>query len=140
MLLFAVAVMACSCGSSHKALPYRPDTVNVGYGEISADANNYAVSKLKVDKKAAVTYTNMYDYLRGRVPGLSVSSTGFITIRGISSNNPQPPLILVDGVETSDISGIDPNMVSSVEVLKDASSSIYGVRGGSGVILITTKK
>jgi len=45
----------------------------------------------------------------------------------------------VDGVETPDISFINPNDVASISVLKDASAAIYGTRGGNGVILITTK-
>jgi len=63
-----------------------------------------------------------------------------IIIRGIGSiNSSNDPLILVDGSEITDLSTINPNDVKSVDVLKDASSSIYGVRGANGVILITTK-
>jgi TonB-dependent SusC/RagA subfamily outer membrane receptor len=46
----------------------------------------------------------------------------------------------VDGRTVDDISYLDPNEVAHVEVLKDASSAIYGTRGSNGVILITTKK
>ena len=50
-------------------------------------------------------------------------------------------LILVDGIEMSDISGISPNDVERVDVLKDASAmSTYGMRGANGVVLITTRK
>ena len=63
-----------------------------------------------------------------------------IIIRGVGSiNSSNDPLILVDGSEITDLSTINPNDVKSVNVLKDASSSIYGVRGANGVILITTK-
>ena len=63
-----------------------------------------------------------------------------IIIRGIGSiNSSNDPMILVDGSEITDLSTINPNDVKSVDVLKDASSSIYGVRGANGVILITTK-
>lgn len=137
--LAAVAALLCSCSASRKANDFQPEIHDIGYGSVSGDQNNYAVSKVKV-AKSKVTYTNMLDYLRGTVPGLTVSSSGFITIRGIGSNNPQQPLFLVDGVEVDDISNIDPNIVANVEVLKDASSSIYGMRGGSGVIMITTRK
>ena len=51
---------------------------------------------------------------------------------------PVYPLILVDGVPVDDRSGINPGDVKSVEVLKDSSASIYGIRGANGVILITT--
>lgn len=46
---------------------------------------------------------------------------------------------MVDGNDTPDISYLNPNDIASVSVLKDASASIYGSRGGNGVILITTK-
>jgi len=42
-------------------------------------------------------------------------------------------------MEVADLHHINPNDVDSVEVLKDASASIYGARGGNGVVLITTK-
>lgn len=139
LVFLASALLCISCGPSHVAPVYESEQINMGYGTIDADHNTYAVSKVKTGKRT-ITYDNMFDYLRGTVPGLTVSSNNFITIRGIGSNNPQQPLFLVDGVQTDDISNIDPNMVSSVEVLKDASASIYGVQGGSGVILITMKK
>ena len=86
------------------------------------------------------SYADMYEYLQGRVPGLQVTPDKRIIIRGIGSiNSSNDPLILVDGAEISDLSTINPNDVKSVDVLKDASSSIYGVRGANGVILITTK-
>ena len=50
-------------------------------------------------------------------------------------------MYLVDGVEVDDVSALDPNVVESVEVLKDAASaSIYGIGAANGVILITTRK
>ena len=50
------------------------------------------------------------------------------------------PLVLVDGVETTDIGSLSPQDVRSVEVQKDAAAAtIYGTRAANGVILITTK-
>ena len=49
-------------------------------------------------------------------------------------------LIVVDGVEMNDISGLSPDQVERVDVLKDASAaSIYGIRGANGVVVITTR-
>lgn len=56
-----------------------------------------------------------------------------------SLNLSTDPLFIVDGTEVSGISFINPNDVRSINILKDASSSIYGARGANGVILITTK-
>jgi TonB-dependent SusC/RagA subfamily outer membrane receptor len=55
-------------------------------------------------------------------------------------NGTSEPLLIVDGVEVMDISFLNPRDVASVDVLKDASASIYGVRGAFGVIIITTRK
>jgi len=93
------------------------------------------------------TYRSIFEILRD-VPGLEVKLTndktgGSVVIRGIGSlNNQKPPLFVVDGVIYSgDISGINPQDVDAISVLKDAAStSAYGAQGASGVILITTKK
>ena len=62
-------------------------------------------------------------------------------IRGISTNSDySDPLLIVDGVEVDNFDSIIPEHVESVEVIKDGSASIYGMRGGNGVIIITTKK
>jgi TonB-dependent SusC/RagA subfamily outer membrane receptor len=82
----------------------------------------------------------MYEYLRGRVTGVYIGPDNSIRIRGNNSiNSSNEPLILLDGVEITDLGAVSPNDVYSVDVLKDASSSIYGMRGANGVILITTK-
>ncbi len=68
--------------------------------------------------------------------GLAVRVRGATSI--IASNE---PLYVVDGVPTTDISGINPQDIASMTVLKDASSSaIYGARAANGVVLITTKR
>lgn len=90
------------------------------------------------------TYSSIYDYLE-TIPGIMVQGSGSnrsIYVRGINSINGQTdPLILVDGIEYSDISTLNPSDIASVSVLKDAAScAIYGVRGASGVIIIKTKK
>lgn len=141
LIFLAAAVTICSCGPSKQLSNPGDEEINVGYGTTTKDDNNYSVSKLKVGgTKQAMTYTDMYDYLRGRVPGVTVTSSNSIVIRGLDSNNQTEPLILVDGVEIDDLSTVDPQMVDYVEVLKDGSASIYGMRGGNGVILITTKR
>ena len=62
-----------------------------------------------------------------------------ILIRGKTTWNNAAPLILVDGVERN-MNDIDINAVESISVLKDASATaVFGVKGGNGVILITTK-
>ena len=119
------------------------DSVNVGYGFTKKKHLTTSVSKVKMDKNDVLGYTNIAEYLQGRVPGLSVIKQGasykFI-IRGMSSINASlEPLLVVNGQVVENIDYLNPNDIKSVEVLKDASSSIYGSRGACGVILITTK-
>ena len=98
-----------------------------------------ATKTLRVSEKENTGYTNIYDYLRGKVPGLQIKGNA-IYIRGLNSINSQAsPMILVDGIEIQDISTVNPQDVSKVEVLKDAATSIYGFRAAGGVIKITTK-
>ena len=93
------------------------------------------------------TYRTIFDMLKD-VPGLDVRSSndkngGSVTIRGISSlRNQTNPLIVVDGaIYSGGLSGINPQDVDGISVLKDAASTTaYGVQGAAGVILITTKK
>lgn len=107
-----------------------------------------AQSTLKMEEvKAPVA--NMSNVLAGRVPGVvAVQRTGLpgqddadIWVRGLSTltNRNEGPLVLVDGVERS-FSQLDPEDIETITVLKDAASTaVYGVRGGNGVIIITTK-
>ena len=112
--------------------------INIGYGQMENQDLSYSVSSVKPEENEF--YTNMYDYLRGRVAGVEVRTDNSIFIRGHSSMEASmQPLILLDGVEITDLSIINPYDVYSVDVLKDASSAIYGIKGANGVILITTK-
>jgi TonB-linked SusC/RagA family outer membrane protein len=66
-----------------------------------------------------------------------------ISIRGLSTiNGPLDPIIVLDNfIYEGDFNNINPNDIESITVLKDAAAtSIYGARGGNGVIVITTKK
>lgn len=98
-------------------------TTDVGYIDAQADANS--------------GYTNIYDMIQGKVPGVSVSGNK-ITIRGINSIMlSTDPLYVVDGVVVNSIDNINPRMVKSISVLKGSDAAIYGSRGAGGVIIIT---
>ena len=138
-LVFAV-ICACGPGTHTPAASPMDEEVNVGYGTMSRKDLGYAVDKVKIDENVISSYSNILEYLQGRVPGVEIDAGGRIQIRGKNSiNSPTEPLILVDGVECRDIKSINPRDVRSVEVLKDASAAIYGSRGANGVILFTTK-
>jgi TonB-dependent SusC/RagA subfamily outer membrane receptor len=116
--------------------------VNVGYGQVKRSDLTTSVSTVDIKQNDVAGYTDIGEYLQGKVPGLSVTKSGDgykYTIRGINSiNSSTDPLFIVDGVEVTDISYLNPRDIKSVDVLKDASASIYGTRGGCGVILIST--
>ncbi len=125
------------------------EVVVVGFGTQKKVNLTGAVSSVKGEDMAIRPLSNTASMLQGQIPGLYVTqSTGqpgeesvTFRIRGTgsygSSNN---PLVLINGVEGS-MTNLDPNMIESVNVLKDAASAaIYGSRAANGVILITTKQ
>lgn len=142
-LFIALLLTICACGSSRRAISVDhngDDEIDIGYGTITNDRRTTANSRLNPGDDAQ-TYSDIYSYIQGRVAGVTVIGTR-ITIRGVDSvYGDSAPLILVNNVEVSDISHIAPDMVESIDVIKDASgASIYGVRGGNGVILIKLKE
>ena len=141
MFLTLLLLLTASCSVyRQEGLVANPgdELIDTGYGTTRRDALTNSVSKVKMDNNRM--YNNIYEFLQGRVAGLEVNGES-IRIRGITTLiGSNEPLILVDGIEMMDISDINPNDVESVDVLKDASASIYGVRGANGVILIKTKR
>lgn len=110
---------------------------NVGYGTIKKRDMTTSVGKIDGSNMKYASYSNIYDMIKGEVPGVQVAGKK-ITIQGPSSINlSTDPLIIVNGIETSNIDDISPQMVKSIEVLKGSSASIYGSRGANGVLIIT---
>ena len=140
LFFISLALVAAGCGTTTR-VEQEKDEVDIGYGVVDRKDVTTSVSRLKVERNEVQTYSNIYDYLRGRVPGVSVGPDNNIVIRGVGTNSGNTdPLILVDGVPMTDISGLNPSDVQSVDVIKDGSSAIYGMQGANGVIIITTRK
>ena len=118
-------LLVCSCSASRQ-------------GGVRSQNDLETNSIGRVDMKNAETYTDIYEYLRGKVPGVEIVGTS-IRIRGINTTGNTDALIILDGMEVSDISDVNPADVKSVEILKDAASTIYGMRGANGVVIIKTK-
>lgn len=139
--------------------------VDVTLEEQATAIDNVVVVGFSTQRKATVTgsvsavstkdllqspQANISNALAGRMPGLlSVQRSGepgkdasTLRIRGIGTfAGNQDPLIMVDGIESSNYNNIDPNEIESITILKDASATaVYGVRGANGVLLITTKR
>jgi TonB-linked SusC/RagA family outer membrane protein len=129
------------------------DVVIVGYGTQRRSDITGSVSSVPKERLSELPVTNVMQAIEGTTAGLNISensstpgSSPKVLIRGANSINASTsPLIVVDGVPFSNLGGsmndINPNDIASIEVLKDASAvAIYGTRGSSGVILITTKR
>ncbi|MEJ2902359.1 SusC/RagA family TonB-linked outer membrane protein [Pedobacter panaciterrae] len=107
-----------------------------------------AISVISRDDFAKNPSANVMRSLQGKVPGVFITTDGNpaenvgIQVRGITSMNSSPALIVLDGQPvTINLRDINPNDIESMQVLKDAASaSIYGSRAAGGVILINTKK
>lgn len=125
------------------------EVVVVGYGSQKKGDITGAVVKYKNEKMDEAPVSRIDQALQGKIAGVQIQNTASdagsdpkIRIRGVSSVNAGAnPLVVVDGHPVADgLSFVNPADVESIEVLKDAASAaIYGSRGASGVILVTTK-
>ncbi len=125
------------------------EVIVVGYETVRRSDVTGSISSIKGSDLTKQPTTNVVSALVGKAAGVYVRNTGSqpgsstsIKIRGISSiNGTGEPLYVVDGIYADDIDFLNPSDVSSIEILKDAASTaIYGSRGASGVVLITTNK
>ena len=124
------------------------EVVVVGYGvQRKSDLTGAVASVNSKDLKGLAT-TDAAAALQGKAAGIQIlNSSGApgsgaeIRVRGYSSNSGNiGPLLIVDGLKVSSIQYLDPGLIESMEVLKDAASAaIYGSEAGNGVVLITTK-
>lgn len=133
------------------------EVIVVGYGTQKKRDVTGSVVSVSGDALREVPTTNVIDQLKGRAAGVDIQSnstqpgaSGQIRIRGERSlavgagdaDRQNQPLIVLDGIPfVGSINEINPNDIASLDILKDASATaIYGSRGSSGVILITTKR
>ncbi|WP_273215223.1 SusC/RagA family TonB-linked outer membrane protein [Runella zeae] len=123
------------------------EVIVVGYGSQRKRDLTGSIGKVKGEELFKQPVQTATQALQGKVAGVQIIASGQpntqpqVRIRGIGSALAGVnPLYVVDGVLTDDIRNINNNDIVSLEVLKDASASIYGVRAANGVILITTKK
>lgn len=125
------------------------EVVVVGYGTQKRKEVTSAVATVNAEQFNKGNIGDVAQLLQGKVAGLSIARPGgnpnggfTIRLRGLSTLGANTsPLIVVDGQVGADINTVDPNDIASMDVLKDAASAaIYGTRGSSGVIIITTKR
>ena len=119
------------------------ELVVVGYGTQKKASLTGAVSAISNDDIITTKNENLQNMLTGKVAGLRVRQNSSepgqfntsMDIRGFGA-----PLVVIDGVPRDNMARLDPEDIEQISVLKDASAAIYGVKGGNGVVLITTKK
>ena len=126
------------------------DAVVIGYGSQKMKDLTGGLSVVNRETLEMVSTGNLMDRISGQVAGLTVTTSSeapgsnqSLLIRGQNSlSATNSPLIVLDGIPyEGGLADIDPDIVESMTVLKDASSvAIYGSRGSNGVILIQTKK
>ncbi|MCZ8355407.1 MAG: TonB-dependent receptor [Cyclobacteriaceae bacterium] len=125
------------------------EIVVVGYGTSTSKELTGAVSSLKGSEVTDLNPTRLDQALQGQVAGVQITTntgspggTSNIRIRGLSTYLDNNPLVIVDGIiyAVEGINALNPSDIESINVLKDASAAIYGVRGANGVIFITTKQ
>jgi len=124
------------------------DVVVIGYGVQKKSDLTGSVASVNSDDIKNLSATNAAAALQGKAAGVQILNTSGapgteskIRVRGYSSNSENiGPLLIVDGLKVDNISYLDPSMIESMEILKDAASAaIYGAEAGNGVVLITTK-
>jgi len=122
------------------------EVVVIGYGTQTKKEITGAVAVVGAETIEELNPTRIEQALQGQVAGVNITSqsgspgsASTISIRGISTNGDNRPLILVDGARIEDLSVLNPNEIESINILKDATAGIYGVQAANGVILITTK-
>lgn len=126
------------------------EAVVVGFGTQKRANLSGAVDEVDMEALELRSISNVTQGLQGLIPNLNIDYTAgapgtepIINIRGFTSINGGSPLILIDGIpaEARDLNLLDAQDVSSISVLKDASSAaIYGARAAFGVLLIETKR
>ncbi len=123
------------------------EVVVVGYGVQKKSVVTGSISSVDSEALKNSSISRAEQALQGKTSGVQVlSNSGApgagmnIRIRGYGSNLSSEPIYIVNGTKVQDLSSIDPNDISNIEILKDAASAaIYGAEGANGVVLVTTK-
>lgn len=125
------------------------EVILIGYGNVKKSNLTSAIATVKADAFENRPLYNIGQAVQGQTAGVNVIQASGkpganidIKIRGNNSiSSSVNPLYVVDGIQTNDINGINPDDIIDMTILKDASSTaIYGINGSSGVVIVTTKR
>ena len=124
------------------------EVIVIGYGTQKITKVSGAISTIRAGDIEKLKPVRTEEALQGKASGVTVIQSGSpgskptVLIRGIPSFSGTDPVVIIDGVPQSltDLNSINPADIESINVLKDAATTaIYGVKGGNGVIVVTTK-
>ncbi len=124
------------------------EVVVIGYGTQKITNISGAISTIKSADIEKLRPVRPEEALQGRAAGVNIIQSGTpgskptVLVRGIPSFSGTDPVVIVDGIPQSlnDFNSINAQDIESINVLKDAATTaIYGVKGGNGVIVVTTK-
>src|ERR1019366_9378298 len=123
------------------------EVVVTGYGTQRRKDISGSVATVDITDAKKIPATSSEQLLQGQAAGVTVINSGApgaqstVFVRGISNFGATQPLYVIDGVQVGDMSLVNPNDIESISILKDAgAAAIYGISGGNGVVVITTKK
>lgn len=151
LYVLPVAAFAQIQDSSRRAdsLKNSIETVSVAYGRQSRDQVTSSMASVTGTELRKTHTASLTNALIGKLTGVSILNNGgapgfddpISYIRGLHTSLNNGYLILVDGIQINSLSYITPDEIETVTVLKDAAAlAIYGVRGGNGALLVTTKR
>lgn len=124
------------------------EIVVIGYGEADKEDITGSISRVTAEDLEERPSMQVAQAIQGKASGVQVINSGqpgqqpTLRIRGANTVlGGQNPIYVVDGVIVEDITNINPQDITSIDVLKDPSSlAIYGMRGANGVVIVTTKR
>lgn len=124
------------------------EVIVIGYGSQKKEFVLGSVSQVTSKELIKAPASNVNNMIAGKLSGVTArqfsgepgADASGILIRGLATYKGAGPLYIIDGMESGSMSYLNPNDIESISILKDAATAaIYGVKGGNGVILVTTK-
>ena len=116
----------------------------IGYGHVQDADKLYAISNVNETDVNFSNYSTIHQILEEQFSSsVQVRSGGVIVIRNTPAiNGSNAALLILDGrqIDEFGFSNINTADIASINILKDASSSVYGSRGGNGVVIVETKR
>jgi len=128
-----------------KLMPGRENReLAIGYGHVLDADKLYAISNVNENDIGFSRYSDIYQILEEQFSSsVQIRSDGELVIRNTPSmSGSNAATLIVDGRQVDEFTfgNINTADIASVNVLKDASASVYGSRGGNGVVIVETKR